>query len=717
VIRRTGGAGEDVRVVMDGAHEHEPLFAELAGLLGRDVHISTANGAATRWRVIQPPTMRTRLPGWFDTTNGAVRSRTGLVSLPLPNGLLLATRADFVGRRAAAAGLLPGEPGLITIGALVRGGGFLVGDYTGAQRVADGRQLAAALSAVPLYGGEVRMWTHWPSDVDDRRRLNDALTALAASTGATVWAPQPDSVTEILDSCGDLGATDPGGEPSGWRSYSPPAARSPRFESDQDGRLAFAGAADVATYPGVPLVSVPPERMRVAHERYGRLRAQPGLFVTDLTILADGRWAVQHAGRTPQALGPRVLQRLLRTAGWHGEDLLLLSAHPGALAAALRRYGGRLVERLHCQVYVLPPGADFDVQDGSARAIDRSGRPATWQPLDRDRDAGERRWRIEDGRLLPADDKPLVVPRPMSGPQPVPLGPQEPSSPPQEPAPVAGPALTTARRRPLGIYWLADRPQVNAEPIELYVVAAGPFDRGIPTPHLFLVGALQPPDPQGLADDELVLTVQVARGGAVDLSSIHVHEPPEVQQLLGRREATFVLPGALLRHTQVLESHRVDGSGRLVFHESYPSRPALELRCSGAAHGVEGLPGDVPRWPWTAESTAYALLPNHRRDGAVVLLRRRPAVAPGRQLVHLRVPWRAAIDVRAAAKQLAALGSVRSTAERLLVGGVELLLPAAEYRRIHVLAVYEAGRFAWRGRPGSGPSWVQRPTRPGRAGG
>ncbi|MEK8104326.1 hypothetical protein NKG94_02670 [Micromonospora sp. M12] len=68
-----------------------------------------------------------------------------MVGLPLPAGLALATRADFVTRRATAHRLTATSDGLVTVAATARGAGFLVGDYGGTQKVHGGEQLAALL--------------------------------------------------------------------------------------------------------------------------------------------------------------------------------------------------------------------------------------------------------------------------------------------------------------------------------------------------------------------------------------------------------------------------------------------------------------------------------------------------------------------------------------------------------------------------------------------
>ncbi|QOC93837.1 hypothetical protein [Micromonospora craniellae] len=938
LVRRGGGAGDDVRIMMDGAEAHVEIFAELAGILGRDVLISpigsvlrydgdrepepslvdARTGRPAEWLVVQPPAMATDLPGWYETTGGVLRPRSGVVAAPLPGGLTLATRADFVARRAAAVDLAPGHPELTTIGVSVRGGGFVVGDYTGSYQVTGGRQLAAALSDVPLYGSEIRMWLHWPSDPEERQRLHANLTAFAKNTGAIVWAPERTSALEILESCQDLSAVDRAGGPAEWRTYLPPMAGSPRFEPDQDGRLSPAGRMVVTPYPGAPLVSVAPARQRAMNSRYSSLRAQHGLFRIDLTILNDGRWAVQYADSGPHALGPRVLQRMLRTAGWQGEDLLLLASYPASAEAGVRRYGSRLVEGLRAEVWVLPPEAAFDTVDGTARAVDDRGRPVDWQRLDLD--DSQRRWQSDDGVLVTAEssgrpaaaDRPSGTGRPATSstarrPVPEQLGPRRPvrgrmpeptdtdpdagqrsaatgatpsadrqqagepglsaappasdaraypgppsagrtpvvtsgpvspvpvhaalpppvpplpvpavapsspagpaaadsfpelssaAPPPPPPAPpppnrtggwaqphrteprrverqiapprpvvgpvvgpravagsppsigpqpsagpgvghdqelpsAAGPALERGPgavpgrpvgpappgglelpvsaaprlgtvRRPVShaSYWIAERPTVNAEPVELYVVAGcSPADAtgtGVPTSNLFLVGTLRPPVPAALRADEHLLRVRVLAGGAVDMSSITVHEPPALHELLVDRDESYLLPGGLLGRTRLVAGYGVDASGQYAPQAVAESTPPLALRCTGAAHGIEGLPADLPRWPYDADALAYALV---RDPGSatpnqgLVLLRNRPRARQGRMLVQLRVPWRCAVDVRATVAQIGDLPQIHSAAGSMLEAGASLLLPREANAQVEVVRLLSAGRLGWR---------------------
>jgi hypothetical protein len=845
LVRRTGGGADDIRITMSGDARFAPIFAELAQLLVRDVLIApagseprtpsesgpaptgptptgssdpvetilvdTATGLPADWQVVQPPAMATDLPGWFETRGGTVRERRGTVMLPMPGGVMLATRADFVARRGSAATLMAGHAELATIGAPVRGGGFVIGDYSGGHEVADGRRLAAALASLPLYGAEVRMWITWPSDRDEQERLHRNLTGFAETTGAIVWAPTPNATTEVLDSCRDLSVTARDGRPAAWQVYTPSAADETRFASDADGRLSPAGELITMSTEGVPLISVGPARWHAAAERYEAITPREGMFVIELTVLSDGRWAVQYVDFGPHVLGPHEFQRLLRSAGWRGEDLAVLSRYPAAAAEGVRRYGRHLVDELGAEVWVLPRDAGFDVHAGAPRAIDRQGRPVEWHRVGVDA-VTPSRWRTADGVLVPNDQIPPATapdgsasaeavldpaaaeqlspapdasssaapastpdvptqtgwPGPAQAPRtvvdaalsatsrdewertaartdddraPAATGPASPSTGglsgeaeavadsegdagtegvaegvtrgdvPEEgtPGKAAATPLPAGRAPQLhrarsklkhGLDWLADRPRVNAEPVELYVVCSAPPDRvadeGLPTSQLFVAGSLQPPAPESLEPGDSLLRVRVDEGGAVDLSSIDVHVPPTLHLLLASRSGSYLLPAGLLSRTHLLAGYPADPDHGFGPAGEFSGGPSLRLRSAGSRHGVDGLPTDVPRWPRTGDATAYALVPAPRVGTALTMLRSKPRVRPGHRLLQLRVPRRRAIDVRAAADQLVGLSSVRSAAGMLAGKDIELLLPGRELDQVTVVEVLAPGRLGWK---------------------
>ncbi|MBQ1027869.1 hypothetical protein [Micromonospora sp. C95] len=251
LVRRSGETANDVRILTQDGARHTGLFSEVAGLLSHDVLVSP-DGAVIRhherrigagplhaipldrttrqvrdWIVIQPPELATPLPGWFTLDRGLVRPRTGVVGLPLQGGVVLATRADFVTRRATAHRLGTASDGPVTIAVTARAGGFLVGDYGGTQRVYDGGQLAALLGDLPLYGSELRLWLSWPSDPDEQHRLRAQAQELAETTGATVWTPPPGGSAELVDGRQDLRALDQAGKPAEWQAFRPRIALGP----------------------------------------------------------------------------------------------------------------------------------------------------------------------------------------------------------------------------------------------------------------------------------------------------------------------------------------------------------------------------------------------------------------------------------------------------------------------------------------------------------
>jgi len=272
LIRRSGEAANDVRILTDDGARHTELFAEVAGLLAHDVLVSpegaqirhdatrAGNGPlhavaldrATRrpadWLVIQPPDLATPLPGWFTVDRGVVRPRKGVVGLPLRGGLVLATRADFVTRRATAHRLGTASEGLVTVAVTARAGGFLVGDYSGTQRVYSGGQLAALLGDLPLYGSDLRLWLTWPSDPDEQHSLATQALELAETTGATVWTPPPGGSAELVDGRRDLRALDHAGEAVPWHAFRSRFNRAPaKLRTTPDGLLVPALARESIT--------------------------------------------------------------------------------------------------------------------------------------------------------------------------------------------------------------------------------------------------------------------------------------------------------------------------------------------------------------------------------------------------------------------------------------------------------------------------------------
>ncbi|MFI9644096.1 hypothetical protein ACIG87_29270 [Micromonospora sp. NPDC051925] len=291
LVRRSGESADDVRILTGDGARNLDLFSDVAGLLGHDVLVSP-DGAEIRhrrradagagplhavpldrvtrrpmdWLVIQPPDLATPLPSWFAVDRGVVRPRTGVVGLPLPAGLALATRADFVTRRATAHRFASTPDGLITVAVTARSAGFLVGDYGGTQKVHGGEQLAALLGDLPLYGSDLRLWVTWPSDPQEQQGLAEQAREFAERTGATVWTPPPGGSAELVDGGHDLRALDPAGSPAEWQAHRPRSAAGPlALRATPDGLLVPALARPSITVSArlaAPLTAPPSDGRR-----------------------------------------------------------------------------------------------------------------------------------------------------------------------------------------------------------------------------------------------------------------------------------------------------------------------------------------------------------------------------------------------------------------------------------------------------------------------
>ncbi|WP_432992195.1 hypothetical protein [Dactylosporangium sp. CA-233914] len=715
LLRSRGSGGHDVRIVAADGARHRTLLAAVARILDRDVYVTplgadvrvlAARGATpgteeyvavdrvTRrraaWQVIPPgPAAR---PSWFAVADGAVRPRWGMVSVPLPEGLCLATRADFAAWRALAARLAPGHPRLVTIGVGVDGGDLVVGGYDGSAARRGGERLAADLASLWLYGGDVRMWLTWPDEPVERRRLRDNLSQLAHSTGAVVWAPAAGRRIEVAGDCGDLVVT--GGGDGAWQAFRPGHDGPARFEADRDGRLVPAGGFVVRRYRGVAAVSVPQSRSPRLSGAYPRVRPRRGLAVADLAVLDDGRLAGLCTDGVAVALGGARLRRLLGdpAASGPGAAIALLATPLPEQLEGLRRYLRGAAPG--CAVFVPEPGSGIVIADDAPRVVRADG-PARWERLDDgDPRGGDPGWESRDGWLVPRRRSDVSKPEP---------GPVDPPAAEWPEGPFIGPRLEEADRdgRGHGLPWLRERPQINAAPFELYLPSVQDpqrvLERGLANPWLFLVGHLDP----GLLAHEIrqgyLLQVSVERHGAVDVPASDAIAPGDAAARAARLGA-YLLPAAWLERTRVVSVLRVAG-GELVAREPVADG-RLRTRCSGAGHGVAGLPEEATAWPQTRlrrYRTGYALLPVAGPTPAWLTLHRRPpAPQDGFRLATLRVRAGTAIDVAATAERLAALPAVHAAADRLVGRGTALVLPWRSYRATPLVALAEVRGSRWR---------------------
>jgi hypothetical protein len=727
--------GRQLRLLVDDGARHEGLLGRVAdllacdvivapagasvgllpgpdGLTGEAVPVDRASGEIVDWRLIQPTSLATPLPGWFDLVGGLVLARTGLATLPLADGVEFVDRESFVRRRAAAAGLGVGHPDLVTVAVATGDKGFRLPGYESGNPAVragySGQDLAAALAELELYGGDVRLWLRWPDDPARQHRTAIELAAFAETTGATVWAPAAGGEAVLLRGCQDLGVRDRSGNVTRWQEYRPPYVRAkPKFTTDLDGRLVPAAGPTAGRVGAVTMVSTARQPGTAPQSRYAGLTAEPGVAMLELSRLGDGRLAMQYADGSRLALGGRALRALLVDLGWVGEDLQLLTPVPPDAAEGLHTHLAALEGELGVELWSLPPDASVLVQDGPARAVDQRRRPVGWwragQP---DPGRPDRRWHTVDGYLVPVHRD---APRPnRPAPTPPPAAPAAAAPPPERPLPAPSPYQVAASDPDglvHGVEWIPQGPLVNTDPVRLWISCPWPPGRaaveGVPAANLFLTGQLDGVRVARTTPGEHLLCLQVDAGCAIDLSRID-EVPSEVRRRFGATAdlaGCFLLPAAWLDQVRLVAGYPVDGDGRPGDPVELPGEP-VSLRCADAEHGVDGLPDEVVRWPGDGLTgqVAWVLLPEE--PGAPVgdcleAWLQPPPVRVGHRLASVRLDAGAAVDVPASAASLAGLVSVRSRLPDLLVSGVDLLLPSASYDRARVDLILYADGGRW----------------------
>ena len=743
LVQRSGEAGNDVRILTSDGERHSELLSEVAGLLAHDVLVSPdgaevrhrdrigGNGPlhavpvdrATRrvrdWIVIQPPELATPLPGWFTVDHGLVRPRKGVVGLPLRGGMVLATRADFVARRATAHRLATASDGLVTVAVTARAGGFLVGDYGGTQRVYSGGELAALLGDLPLYGSDLRLWLTWPSDPDEQHRLAEQARELAETTGATVWTPPPGGSAELIDGRQNLRALDHAGNVARWQAHRPRwAAGAPTLRATPDGLLVPVSARELVIVRTVPPPQADPPRADGSSEAdgpggrevpAGGVPARPAPASTP--VPADSGTPTAETPAEPQRPAARTREEPTPATG---EE----TAEPAPPTAETPTEPQPATEKTPSEPQ--PPAEETPTRpQSSAEETPAAPQAATPQP---------------PAEKAPAAKEAAAEPAPAAE-----ETPQEPRSPAAEtpaapvtkdttadPAPAtketaAAPAPTAAavslaagdvpttplprpalvpddrRAETYGPAWLPPGQQVNAEQFEAFVVS--PSDtrwaaRGMPTAELFLLAFL---DPRSVPEGSRLLRVRVGPGGAIPMTALRAHVPARLQHLRGLREV-YLLPAGRLDRTVPVDVFERDHTGQLLPAGRCDGEP-LRIHCSSPARSIAGLPHDVCRWPRSGTRRAYALLSaEHVRlpRNWLRLYRRQPPVRPNRLLLELQVPRDRAIDVLSTADVLAPLTHVRTRAEQLRAAQVELILGSRSYGRVRVRRAYRAEGDAWR---------------------
>jgi hypothetical protein len=282
LMRGCGHLGADVRLLVDDGEQYLDAATEIADTLRCDVYLTPhgstvdyqgapgptprweavavdrATGAPTRWLVVRPADLRssslgTDIPTWFVSVAGRLRQHTGLVSVPLPDGLSFATRESFREAAATAAHVADrhtaSTPGLTTLAVGAELGRFEIGRFNDAGSLLGGVEFATLVAAsLDNVQPDVQIALAWPASRTARVALDQELMRLADALNRTVWAPErggaavpaPEPRAGADDApSAPFVAVDRSGAPGRWRPYRSrlTAADTPRLTSDPAGRL------------------------------------------------------------------------------------------------------------------------------------------------------------------------------------------------------------------------------------------------------------------------------------------------------------------------------------------------------------------------------------------------------------------------------------------------------------------------------------------------
>ena len=261
---------------------------------------------------------------------------------------------------------------------------------------------------------------------------------------------------------------------------------------------------------------------------------------------------------------------------------------------------------------------------------------------------------------------------------------------------LARPRLVRSGRntKPHGLSWLPQAVQVNDHEFEVYVESAWPASQaatsGIPSARMFLVGHLDP-SPTPTAHE---VRIRVARYSAVDVPATGVEPPAALRREVCANDA-YVLPAAWLDRCHVVLDDGEFDNGEI------GSATAATMWCSGAAHGIDGLPDIETASPrvFGRSVRAYALVPEVGNVVGFVRLYRRPPRSARGRLVELRVGHRRVIDLVRLSARLAALSAVRTILPDLHAQGARLILPHGEFERALATRVFAADGDRWQPQP------------------
>jgi hypothetical protein len=756
-IRTKGERHTDVRLLIDDGEQYTGLAKALARNLGCDVYL-TPHGACMRyvressslagtswdamavdrqtgepvpWLVVRPAALPADVPTWFTTIRGRLRQSSGLVSVTLPDGIAFGTMTTFRDMTYLAATMRGSTSRITTVAVNADLGRFEISRFDDTGSLLTGVEFATLVSAsLDVIHPDVQIALTWPTDVAACAALDTELMRLADALNRTVWVPQPQGAAFVLPGCGEFAAVDEVGGPSAWRPYPSRMAGefTPRYGTDLDGRLVPRGELLTAAFPGVNLISVPAHQLENLRRWYASVPPSPGLFTVDLAVLADGRLGVLINSGRPVAVAPRELRALLRSAGWQGEDLLLLTQPPPECWDAVLRHVQHLADQLSVDVWMAEAGADVWAQaDGRLAAVSPGGgrgwRVVTYaRPTDLtgpDEQVTLPRALVNVSGAGPHPTRPpsaiahtsteLAIPdrrpqaQPMAGPQA--NGPQ-PAAPTPEGDLVEPAGMTLARvlgkGAPHAVTWLPAAPVVNRRAMDLYLWTPLPADEieawGLPSADLFLLAGQ---DPLRISDQRRVgylLRLHTPAEAAIELDEHLRDAPVDVRHRLITSGATHLLPLAWLSDLRVTGRFDLDQRGGIATRTDIEAGE-LAIRFEGAGHGVPGLPNDVVHWPdkssRAAASPAYLMLPDsdtaaaravHR--GYVPLSRTKPVLLDGYRLLEVKVRKQRAVDVPATLDSLNGLPVVGRMHDFV---GLDLLLPEDDLPRAIVSKVWRYG--------------------------
>ena len=216
LVRRGGGEGSDIRMLVDDAEAWLEALGEVTDILRCDVYlcppgatlmarngdlvaIDPITSAPIDWLVLRPRDVPSHYPTWFDRRNGRLVTRAGLVTLLVPHGLAFATRRTFYDLAAICDDLADSGTGhATTIACATRSGQFEIGWYHGPEAGLSGSDFARLINASSDHvQANVRLVMDWPEDPAERSAVEANVRQFAEALGRTVWVPSHESAAAL----------------------------------------------------------------------------------------------------------------------------------------------------------------------------------------------------------------------------------------------------------------------------------------------------------------------------------------------------------------------------------------------------------------------------------------------------------------------------------------------------------------------------------------